>query len=281
MTSEHELKLDHIVIGVADLAQAIADYRSLGFTVVEGGKHPGRTSHNALVVFQDGAYLELIAWQAPAPEERWYRVRSEHGDGLVDFALLPDNTVTVLTAARARGLTTLNGPLDGGRLRPDGERLQWQTARHATPDLPFLCGDVTPRRLRVPEGDIRVHANGVTGVAGIAVGVHDLDASLTRYRALLGTQIQGNAAPFVLPGSGLRMAVLPLAEMRLVVMSPASAAAVAGEPDMAGSLRQRLGARGEGPCAVTLRIAEGYGAATLDVVRTHGVVFDLLKLPPD
>jgi hypothetical protein len=159
--------------------------------------------------------------------------------------------------------------------------LQWQTARHATPDLPFLCGDVTPRRLRVPEGDIRAHPNGVTGVAAIAVGVHDLEASLTRYRALLGTQIQGNAAPFVLPGSGLHMTVLPLAATRLVVMSPASPEAVAGEPEMARSLRQRLGARGEGPCAITLRIAEGHEAATLDVVRTHGVVFDLLKLPPD
>lgn len=278
MKHEHELELDHIVIGVADLAQTIVDYRSLGFTVVEGGKHPGRTSHNALVVFDDGAYLELIAWQAPAPEERWYRVRSEHGDGLVDFALLPDNTVTVLAAARARGLTTLNGPLDGGRLRPDGERLQWQTARHATPDLPFLCGDITPRELRVPEGEVRVHANGAAGVAGLAVGVHDLDASLTRYRALLGSEAANAATPFVLPGTGLRLAVLPLAAARLVLMSPACADPVAGEADAVRSLRQRLASRGEGPCALTLRVAPGHAGATLDVALTHGVVFDLLGL---
>jgi catechol 2,3-dioxygenase-like lactoylglutathione lyase family enzyme len=47
--------LDHVVIAVGDLEQAIADYRSLGFTVVPGGRHPGRTSHNALIVFEDGA----------------------------------------------------------------------------------------------------------------------------------------------------------------------------------------------------------------------------------
>jgi catechol 2,3-dioxygenase-like lactoylglutathione lyase family enzyme len=274
----HELKLDHIVIGVSDLAQTIVDYRSLGFTVVEGGKHPGRTSHNALVVFEDGAYLELIAWQAPAPEERWYRVRSEHGDGLVDFALLPDNTVTVLAAARARGLTTLNGPIDGGRVRPDGERLQWQTARHATPDLPFLCGDVTPRALRVPEGDVRVHPNGTRGVAALAVGLHDLDASLIRYRALLGTGAADAATPFVLPGTGLRLAVLPLAAAKLVLLSPASAAPVAGEPDIAGALRRRLASRGEGPCALSLRGSPDCAGSSLDVALTHGVVMDLLPM---
>jgi catechol 2,3-dioxygenase-like lactoylglutathione lyase family enzyme len=273
-----ELTLDHIVIGVSDLAQTITDYRRLGFTVVEGGRHPGRTSHNALVVFGDGAYLELIAWQAPAPEERWYRVRSEHGDGLVDFALLPDSTVTVLAAARARGLTTLNGPVDGGRLRPDGERLQWQTARHATPDLPFLCGDITPRSLRVPEGDVRMHANRALGVAALAVGVQDLDAALIRYRALLGSAAADAATPFVLPGTGLRLAVLPLAAARLVLMSPASAAPVAGESGVAAALRARLASRGEGPCALSLRVAPDCAGQTLDVVLTHGVVIDLLPV---
>jgi hypothetical protein len=31
--------------------------------------------------------------------------------------------------------------------------------------LPFWCGDVTPRSLRVPEGAHRQHANGVQGIA--------------------------------------------------------------------------------------------------------------------
>lgn len=145
------LPLDHIVIAVQDLEAAVADYRALGFQVVIGGRHPGRTSHNALVVFADGAYLEIIAWTSPAPEERWYCTLRDHGEGLVDFALLPGSTSQALAEARGRGLDTLVGPVDGGRVRPDGAQLLWQTARHATPDLPFLCGDVTPRALRVPK----------------------------------------------------------------------------------------------------------------------------------
>ena len=52
---DHPLALDHIVIAVNDLDTAITDYRALGFQVLVGGQHPGRTSHNALVVFADGA----------------------------------------------------------------------------------------------------------------------------------------------------------------------------------------------------------------------------------
>ncbi len=275
MTSQRQLLLDHIVIAVADLAQTIVDYRALGFTVAEGGKHPGRTSHNALVVFDDGAYLELIAWQAPAPEERWYRTQTAHGEGFVDFALLPHDTAQVLAAARARGLVTLTGPVDGGRNRPDGARLQWQSARHATPDVPFLCGDVTPRSLRVPEGEMRRHANGVTGVASLAVAVHDIEVSLARYKMLLGPGAADSAHPFVLPGSGLRLAVVPLKAATVVLMTPASAVASLSEPDAAQALRKRLATRGEGPCALTLRGGTGDSPQTLAARLTHGVVLEL------
>ncbi|WP_208509421.1 VOC family protein, partial [Variovorax paradoxus] len=97
------LKLDHIVIAVHDLESAIADYAALGFQVLRGGDHPGRTTHNALVVFQDGSYFELIAWRAPSPEERWWQLLQRHGEGIVDFALLPRSTAITVEEAKARG----------------------------------------------------------------------------------------------------------------------------------------------------------------------------------
>ena len=179
-------RLDHVVIAAHDLARAVRDYRALGFTVEMGGRHPGRTSHNALVVFEDGAYLELIAWPEPGPAERWYNVLTAHGEGFMDFALIPEDVPRAIDEARARGLP-LNGPIDGGRVRPDGREVRWQTGRQATFDLPFFCGDVTPRELRVPEGDARRHLNGARGVASVTVSVQDVEASRARYRALLGT----------------------------------------------------------------------------------------------
>ena len=190
MTDESALRsLDHLVIAVHDLDRSIADYRSMGFTVNPGGRHPGRSSHNALIVFADGAYIELISWQAPAPEERWWRVLQTRGEGFVDFALLPGDTAAAIDAARSRGLTTIIGPVEGGRVRPDGMALQWRTARQASHDLPFLCGDVTARNLRVPEGEARQHPNGVSGVAGLSIAVRDLGVSVKRYSALLGPAV--------------------------------------------------------------------------------------------
>jgi catechol 2,3-dioxygenase-like lactoylglutathione lyase family enzyme len=178
--------LDHVVIAVRDLAAAIDDYRALGFTVTPGGRHPPpRTSSNALVVFQDGSYLELISWDPPNPAERWSSLLREHGEGIVDFALIPEDLPRAVAEAKARGLH-LNGPLDGQRLRPDGTMVRWQTARQETFDLPFLCADVTPRVLRVPEGDARIHRNGITGIRRVRVAVARPDESARRYHALLG-----------------------------------------------------------------------------------------------
>ncbi|WP_026871903.1 VOC family protein [Inquilinus limosus] len=239
------LSLDHVVIAVRDLDQTVADYEALGFTVVPGGEHTHGASHNALIVFADDTYIELIAFRRPNPEFRWWRVLSEAGDGLVDFALLPGDIGTDVAAAKARGLA-LDGPTDGGRLRPDGQRLEWRTARAATSDLPFLCGDVTPRHLRVPDGDVRRHANGALGVAGIEVAVENPEVSAWRYGALLGAAVD-SGVPIAL-GNGQSVGLLG--------------------PDRAGA---SLATRGEGPVSLTLRVAPGSAPGDLDPVRTQGV----------
>jgi catechol 2,3-dioxygenase-like lactoylglutathione lyase family enzyme len=230
--------LDHVVIAVQDLARAVEDYRALGFSVQMGGRHPGRTSHNALVVFEDGAYLELIAWPEPGPAERWYNVLTAHGEGFMDFALIPGDVPRAIDEARSRGLT-MNGPIDGSRVRPDGREIRWRTGRQTTFDLPFFCGDVTPRELRVPEGEARRHANGALGVASLTVGVHDIEVSRARYRALLGT------------------AELAAGGTRLVLL-------------------QRIAAR-EGPCAMEIRTAMPAKAGPLDTSLTHGAAIRLIS----
>lgn len=252
------LKLDHIVIAVADLDAAFRDYTSLGFTVVRGGEHADGRTHNCLVVFADGAYLELIAFKVPNPDNRWFRVYESAGEGFLDYALLPDDTAAVVGAAQARGLD-IEGPFPGGRNRPDGERLEWQTARSPGSDVPFLCGDVTPRPLRVPEGECRRHPNGVTGVASLTVAVRDLDASLARNAALLGTDTTPLVRPTEIEGAPARTATLAIAGAHVTLASPAG-------PD--GPLATALAARGAGPFALAF---DGPGSpARLDPALTHG-----------
>jgi hypothetical protein len=169
--------------------------------------------------------------------------------------------------------------MDGGRLRPDGQRVQWQTGRQKTFDLPFLCGDVTPRELRVPTGEVRRHANGALGIATLAVAVHDLEVSLARYSALLGIGGEGAVvhvgAPVVLPGLGIRIAAIGLGTTAIVLMAPSGITAVGGGAMAASELSERLAMRGEGPCAMALRAADGQEVRTLDGVLSHRATMDI------
>ena len=263
-------RLDHIVIAVADLARTVHDYRALGFTVQIGGKHAKGTSHNALIVFEDGAYFELIAWESPDSSHPWHDRHVKHGDGLMDFALMPENVRRAIDAAKARGLA-LNGPLEGGRERPDGQTLKWQTARPNSADLPFFCGDVTSRDLRVPAGDACKHANGATGVATVVVAVSDIHASVERYAAMLALDAT-TLRPAMLPGMDVCAVFLDLGTTTLALMSPSRSAS--GESGgFAAKLLQQLMSRGEGPAAVALR--SGRERHELDAARTHGVLLEM------
>src|SRR5690606_16338938 len=133
---------DHIVIAVNDLDQAVADYTTAGFTVTPGGEHKGGASHNALITFQDGAYFEIIAFKGEAPHRSHWPELLRKGEGLVDYALRTDDLHREAAALRTAGLD-VGDPVDGGRFRPDGQRIDWQTLRlgreRGPSALPFYC----------------------------------------------------------------------------------------------------------------------------------------------
>ena len=174
-------QLDHVVLVARDLNAAIADHRRRGFTVTPGGEHADGVTHNALITFADGSYLEIVAFRdlARALTHRWWKVAAD-GGGLADFALLSDDL-----AADAAALAELvkTPPKDGGRIRPDGVELKWRTAL-LQPPLPFVIEDLTARDLRVPGGAAAEHANGATGIASVVVGAVDIADAEWRYAAL-------------------------------------------------------------------------------------------------
>ena len=257
------LSIDHIVIAVTDLDAAVRDYAALGFTVLPGGEHP-RGSRNALVVFEDGAYLEIIAFPRPVPGFRWWQVMDRAGPGLVDYAVLPDDFEADLARARAAGIV-IEGPIEGGRLQPDGARLAWRSARPPEPDIPFLVTDVTPRDLRVPAGAARRHPNGVTGVAGVTVAVQDLASSTARYRALLGRE---PLAAGGVPGLGFGLVQFRVDRQTLSLVEPREAAAAAPAA--------HLVTRGQGAYAISFYGPED---AVLDTGLTHGARLEIVSGP--
>jgi catechol 2,3-dioxygenase-like lactoylglutathione lyase family enzyme len=257
-------QIDHIVVAVSDLDQTIADYRELGFNVYPGGEHPGGRSHNALVIFQDGTYFELIAFKLDRPGWRWWEVHQAYGEGLVDYALLPTEVEHDYDAIRARGLD-IEGPIDGGRTRLDGQQVVWKNGRAATSNFPFFCGDVTPRSLRVPEGDVRIHDNGVTGVASVTIAVKDLEASIAGYKAILSADPLSRSQ---VAGLGIDSAVFAIGQQQIILVSPR------GEGEQAAEIRQILTTRGEGPIGVAL--SSGTKQGLLDRGLAHGAVLELV-----
>ena len=174
-------QLDHVVFAFRDLQPAIDDYRRRGFTVTPGGEHADRVTHNALIPFADGTYVELVGFRDPSRSltHRWWRIAA-NGGGIADFALLSDDI-----ARDAAALTELLEipPTEGGRITPDGVELKWRTAV-LKPPLPFIIEDLTPREFRVPGGAAADHANGATGIASVIVGATDLADAEWRYAAL-------------------------------------------------------------------------------------------------
>lgn len=247
--------IDHIVIGVRDLATASADYASAGFTVTPGGEHTGGATHNALISFTDGSYFELIAFKQPdrPQDHKWWSLFSK-GEGLLDFALLSADLIGEADRLNAAGLVA--DPRDGGRLRPDGQQVAWRSfTLQGTPAtrLPFVIEDVTPRNLRVPDGTATVHSNGVTGAAGVVVVVADLARSAPSFAALLENDGTDVAAATAGAAAARRY---PLGSQWIELVQPAAGG------DLAGYLADR----GEGPYEIILT---GTGATTLPLAAMH------------
>lgn len=247
--------IDHLVVVVDDLPQAIEDYRQLGFTVMPGGQHPVG-SHNALIAFLDGSYIEIIAFYREAREHRWWIPLSK-GERFVDFCFQTDDLRGDTSKLKAAGVS-INDPVPWSRKRPDGYELKWLlslvTGNHRGV-APFLIEDITPRSERIPQQFS--HRNGVTGIQSIIIAVQELTPIEQWYGALLGKTGQSISRP-TLGGEGVRFAAGPHA---LEFLTPL-------EPN--GLLIDWLRRFGPSPYAAILN---GLEPKVLDPSYTHGANF--------
>lgn len=242
--------IDHVIILVDDLDRGIEQYRTLGFTVNPGGKHP-RYTHNALVTFADGSYLELIAFYeqpdstAPGEGHRWFKHVGK-GGGIIDYALATPNLDALVADADARGFTH-GAATPGARKRIDDVEIAWKSAM-ANDDpnvgaLPFLIEDVTDRELRVPSASA-THENNVRGIRSLVVVVQDLDAAIERYNTLLDRESpSGERLPNVEDADGVYYMVGP---HRIDLATPT------GD----GPIADYLKANGDGPYELSLLARE-------------------------
>ena len=173
-------RLDHIVIGVRNLDDAVARYQGLGFDARLGGRHIGRGTHNAIVRFGLD-YLELVS----VCDETEARAAGR-GD-LVDFLAAPKGPIRVRARdvdiaaeeprLRAEAGAGINGPVPMERMRPDGTRLSWRLVIPGggadRRPWPFFIQWDQPDAERIARDGATAHPNGARGSKRIAVRVRD------------------------------------------------------------------------------------------------------------
>lgn len=249
-----------------------AGLSSLGIQSDYGGAHSNRATEMAIVSFPDGSYLELIALQPNADPSavalhRWASFMRANA-GPCAWAIRSADVAAEAKHLRAAGLP-VEAPTRGGRQRPDGVRLDWETAqvgdKGSEAFFPFLIRDFTPRERRVyPAG--RPSAKQFTGVVKVIIAVKDLDAAATLYQ-----QAYGLAPPIKQVDQNFGAHLAMLGGTPVVLAAPLSTQSW---------LTTRLEQFGEAPCAFVLG-ARRTGAQTRSKSRWFGkdiAWFDAEKL---
>ena len=181
--------LDHLVLFVDDLTTAITRFESKGFTVTPGGTN-GPT-YNALIVFANDTYIELIALRSSRAR---LIMRSLRGLGmlalrrslkrdlqtrLLDWMSGPQGLIDLCFRGTELNEISNSSPLSGigltdpvqfKRHRPDGLVVQWTLRGANNRRQPFFIQDATPIDYRIPAGDVRIHPNGAVGISEVRTG---------------------------------------------------------------------------------------------------------------
>ena len=249
--------LDHVLIAVRSLSSAAESYSSLGFKVTPEGRHPGRGTHNRLMVYGP-EYLELIAVHDPTTTPFRPSMSSflESREGLYMFALGTSDIEGTVRAIRSRGIE-VGAPVAGRRDAGETPGYTWRSANLGSV-LPgsecFLIqhDHTVAQRYTVPP-DPAVHENGVTGVHHVTLAVHDADAAARRWQEVLGVE-PGDPVPV---HGGVRRRIA-LDNARIDLESPS------GPGPLADFLRKY----GEGPFELGLETPDI--EATASAIRSSG-----------
>ena len=177
------LRVDHAGICGYDLASTQRAFADLGLVAEYGGVHATGGTHNALLGFDTGSYIELIAPQHPeslaaGEAKAWSRLKPDKAHACF-WAVGSSNIRKDVERLRHAGVQ-ISDVQPGGRKTPDGTMIAWETARVSSGKggelLPFLIEDKTPRRARI-QPSASVKGSELTGIEIVVIAVKDLDAA--------------------------------------------------------------------------------------------------------
>ena len=239
------MNIDHVTVAGKNLKQMQERLAQVGLTSEYGGPHSNHVSEMALTAFPDGSYLELIALQPnadPAAVGHHYWAKQMQGDaGPCAWALREKDLNAEVKRLAAAGIQ-VGQPAPSGRTRPDGKRLEWETARVGEEPngtfFPFLIRDITPRPDRAFLSG-KPTVKDFKGISRVVIAVRDLKSASERFRKAYGlpAPIQQVDADF-----GAHLALM--GGTIVVLAAPLNSSSW---------ISQRIEEFGEGPCAFILK----------------------------
>ena len=186
--SELKPVLDHVVINVlANLDNAFARYRQLGFQLTERGHHTLGSSNHLAIFGQN--YLELLGYEPERASQRaelW-----TYPEGLTGLVFKPPADANFANLLKARNVPA-SEPREFSRPveLPSGSQDAKFRVVHLDEVIPdarvFFCHHFTPEL--VWRDEWRHHPNGVTDITGFAISSHEPRRSAEVFGRVYGSE---------------------------------------------------------------------------------------------
>ncbi len=261
------VRIDHVVICMPDLQQAIAQYTKLGFNVFPGGSHPGKGTHNAIALLDDD-YIELMSIRDPAEHRASVGKPGDTNADLADFiaagggirsvVLQSDDLSAEVAAMRSRGVD-VSDAIEGGRLTPSGQQLRWKAAALGPKNpLPlYFIEHLTPMAERRKQAPVAgPHPNRVYALERTYIVTSDVAAAAAVYARVLG-----------LPQPPLQKGTVIMSDMAVFQLGTMGLGIV--QPYAPGPAADALERRGPGPFQALYRTTSMGAAARW--MEQHGI----------
>lgn len=257
------LGLDQLILTVADLPAAAADFAKLGFCVVERPDVAKPATVSRFIPFADRAYIMLQHVRPEAAARHRLARALELGEGWADYAIWTDDVRADLARLAAAGLQPV-GPHSALQPRSDGKAwavdllmLGRGAGAAASAALPFLAEDRADRTLRVPRLPEGKHPNGAVGIEGITVACREARAVERKLSVIFGASRE---LPPLHDGASRRWRYEIGSQWVDLLEAAESASSLAGH----------LKRRGDGVYEVSLRCDSPAGGRLLDPGLSHG-----------
>jgi hypothetical protein len=183
--------VDHAVFAGGALETMRSAFAELGLDPEYGGEHSNGVTHNEVLGFPDGSYLELVSTVEPGADSPWWN-DPIHGDaGPCAWAIDVEDIEAGAERAAEAGIA-VEGPTAHTRERPDGVVVEFELVvlgeREMGTLYPLVIRDRTPRSDRIDVADSATDT-ALTGVREVVLAVPDAELETATFRRLFDCEV--------------------------------------------------------------------------------------------